>query len=60
MCHHGYVRDVVWLQVIGDGMPQLVCTVSHTDWNDSAVRTISYLVLDYFLSSRGILLPPVL
>ena len=45
MKYHGYVPGVIWLQVVrGSTIPQLVSTVSPTDWYDTAVRTISYLL----------------
>ena len=41
--YHGYVPGLIWLQVIWDGIPQLVSAVSLTGWYDIAMRTISYL-----------------
>ena len=35
--YHGYIHGVIWLRVIRDGIPQLVRTVSLTDWYDTAV-----------------------
>ena len=40
--YHGYVAGVTWLRVIRDGIPQLVRTVSVTDWYDGALRTIRF------------------
>ena len=53
MKYHGYVPGVIWLQVIRDGMPQLVSNVSLADWYDTAVCTNLYLF--FFLPSRCIL-----
>ena len=45
MKYDGYVPGVIWLQMIRGGIPQLVGTVSLTDWYDTAVRTLSYLLI---------------
>ena len=42
---HGYVPGDVWLQVIRDGIPQLVSTVYLTGWYVNAARTISYFLV---------------
>ena len=41
--YRGDVPGVVVVQVIRDGLPQLINTVSLADWYHTAVRTISYL-----------------
>ena len=49
--YHAYAPGVIRLQMIRDDIPQLVNTVSLTDWYDTTESTILCLILVCFLPS---------
>lgn len=53
-----WISDILWLQVIGDSIPQRASIIYLRNWYDTAVHNILHLVALVYFSHRDTFLLP--